>query len=149
MEKIFVKSITTLSPPIEPEALRTEFDSLRRTSQLAWALTYSGNQPPFDRQIVDNTRQLRDALRLIENRFRISTLLGVFDALLQAWDTPNAGRLRVFVRIHLIGYEGRRTFVQKLRANRMWYCEQNGATQLARNLLQRLTGETVGCLVTP
>ena len=118
--------------------LRTEFDSLRRTRQLAWALTYSGNQPPFDRQIVDNTRQLEDALRLIENRFSISALLGVFDALLQAWDTPNAERLRVFVRRHLIGYEGRRTSVQTLRANMMWYCEQNGATQqLARDLLHR------------
>ena len=116
--------------------LRTEFDSLRRTRQLAWALTYPGNQPPFDGRIVDNIWQLRDALWLIENRFRISALLGVFDALLQAWDTPNAGVLRAFVRRHLIGYEGRRTSVQRLRANMMWYCEQNGATQLAMNLLR-------------
>ena len=91
--------------------LRTEFDSLRRVRQLAWALIYSEGELP---RIVD-TPQLSDALRLIENRFNISALLGVFNALLQAWDTPNAGRLRAFVRRHLIGYEGRRTFVQQLQ----------------------------------
>ena len=112
--------------------LRSEFDSLRRTRQLAWALTYSEGRLP---RIVD-TSQLNDALRLIENRFSINALLGVFDALLQAWETPNAGRLRAFVRRHLTNYEGRRTFVQKLKANLAWYCEKNGATQLALNLLR-------------
>ena len=118
------------------ERLRTEFDTLSRARKLAWALTYSENQPPFDERIVDNTSQLSDALELIENRFCISALRGVFDALLQAWDTPNAGRLRAFVRRHLIGYEGHRTFVQNLRANMMWYCEENSATQLAMTLLR-------------
>ena len=112
--------------------LRTEFDSLRRVRQLAWALIYSEGELP---RIVD-TSQLNDALRLIENRFNISALLGVFNALLQAWDTPNAGRLRAFVRRHLASYDGRRTFVQQLQNNMMWYCEENGATQLALNLLR-------------
>ena len=112
--------------------LRSEFDSLRRTRQLAWALTYSEDELP---RIVD-TPQLSDALMLIEDRFRISTLLGVFDALLQAWDTLNAERLRVFVRRHLTNYEGRRTFVQKLKANMRWYCEENSTTQLAMTLLR-------------
>ena len=116
--------------------LRTEFDSLRRVRQLAWALTYSENQPPFDERIVDNRSQLSDALELIENRFSIRALRGVFDALLQAWDTPNAGMLRAFVRRHLIGYEGRRTSIQKLKANMRWYCEENGATQLGMKLLR-------------
>ena len=112
--------------------LRTEFDSLRRVRQLAWALTYSEDRLP---RIVD-TPQLSDALVLIEDRFSISALLGVFDALLQAWDTPSAGRLRAFVRKHLTNYEGRRTFVRKLKANMRWYCEQNSATQLAMMLLR-------------
>lgn len=114
------------------EKLHTEFDSLRRTRQLAWSLTYSEGRLP---RIVD-TLQLNDALRLIENLFSVSALLGVCDALLQAWDTPNAERLRTFVRRHLIGYEGRRTSVQRLKANMVWYCEQNGATQLALDLLR-------------
>ncbi len=112
--------------------LRAEFDLLRRTRQLAWALTYSKDGLP---RIVD-TSQLNDALRMIENLSSGSTLLGVFDALLQAWDTPNAGKLRAFVRRHLTNYEGRRTFVQKLKANMRWYCEQNGVTQLAMTLLR-------------
>ena len=116
--------------------LRTEFDTLSRARKLAWALTYSENQPPFDGRIVDNTLQFGNALKLIENRFCISALLGVFDALLQAWDVQNAWRLRTFVKRHLTDYEGRRTFVQKLKANMMWYCEQNGATQLAMTLLR-------------
>lgn len=110
----------------------TEFDSLKRTRQLAWALTYSEGELP---RIVD-TPQLSDALMLIEDHFSISALLGVFDTLLQAWDTPNAGRLRAFVRRHLTNYEGRRTFVQKLKANMRWYCEQNSATLLAMTLLR-------------
>ena len=114
----------------------TEFDTLSRLRKLAWALTYSENQPPFDGRIVDNAPQLRDALQLIENRFSISALRGVFDALLQAWDTPNAGRLRAFVRRHLANYNGRRTFVQQLQNNMVWYCEEDGATQLALNLLR-------------
>ena len=112
--------------------LRTEFDSLKRTRQLAWALTHSEDRLP---RIVD-TPQLSDALGLIEDRFRISALLGVFNALLEAWDTPNAGRLRTFVKKYLTDYNGSRKFAQKLKANMMWYCEQNGATQLAMTLLR-------------
>lgn len=110
----------------------TEFDSLKRIRQLSWTLTYSEGESP---RIVD-TPQLGAALGLIENNFRISTLLGVFDALLQAWDTPNAERLRTFVKKHLTNYNGSRKFVQKLKANMAWYCEENGATQLALNLLR-------------
>ena len=112
--------------------LRTEFDSIRRIRQLAWALTYSEDNLP---RIVD-TPELRDALQLIENRFRISALLGVFHALLEVWGTPSAETLREFVRRHLVNYEGRRRFVLNLRANLAWYCEENGGTQLAMNLLR-------------
>ena len=112
--------------------LRTEFDSLKRTRQLAWALTHSEDRLP---RIVD-TPQLSDALGLIEDRFRISALLGVFNALLEAWDTPNAGRLRTFVKKYLTDYNGSRKFAQKLKANMPLYCEENGATQLALNLLR-------------
>ena len=112
----------------------TEFDSPRRTQKLAWALTDSENELP---RIVD-TKQLSDALQLIESSLPIRTraLLGVFDALLQAWDTPNAGILRAFVTRHLIDYEGRRSSVQNMRENLAWYCDENGATQLAMSLLR-------------
>ena len=116
--------------------LHTEFDTLSRVRKLAWGLIYSENQPPFNQPIVDDTLQLKIALGLIENRFSISALLGVFDALLQAWDTPNAGKLREFVREHLIGYKGRRKFVQRLKANTRWYCEENSTTQLAMKLFR-------------
>lgn len=110
----------------------SEFNSLKRTRQLAWALTYSEDRSP---RIVDTT-QLSDALQLIDSRFRISMLPGIFNALLEAWDTPNAGRLRVFVKKHLTDYNGSRKFVQELKADMEWYCEENGATQLALNLLR-------------
>ena len=110
----------------------SEFNSLKRTRQLAWALTYSEDRSP---RIVDTT-QLSDALQLIDSRFRISMLPGIFNTLLEAWDTPNAGRLRVFVKKHLTDYNGSRKFVQELKADMEWYCEENGATQLALNLLR-------------
>ena len=106
------------------------FDSLRRTRQLAWVLTYAENGLP---RIVDTPR-LRNALQLIEKRFRISSVLGIFDALMKAWDTPNAGMLRAFLKKHLTHYTGSRRFVQKLKANMAWYCEENSATQLAMHL---------------
>ena len=112
--------------------LHTEFDSLKRARQLAWALTYSEGRSP---RIVD-TPQLSDALGLIEDRFHISVLLGVFNSLLEAWDTSNAGRLRAFVKKHLTDYNGSRKLVQKLKANMAWYCEENGPTQFAMTLLR-------------
>lgn len=112
--------------------LDAEFDSPRRTRRLAWALTYSEPNLP---RIVD-TLELRDALKLIEDRFRMSQLHGVFNALLRAWDAWGANLLRTFVRRHLSNYDGRRRFVQNLRANMAWYCEEDGATQLAMRLLR-------------
>ena len=112
--------------------LSAEFDSLRRIRQLAWGLTYSEDELP---RIVDTPR-LRDALQLIEDRFSISALLGVFHALLEVWGTRNAEMLREFVRRHLANYGGRRRFVLNLRANLAWYCEESGGTQLAMNLLR-------------
>ena len=112
--------------------LDTEFDSLRRIRRLAWALTYSEVNL---HRIVD-TPELRDALQLIEERFSVSALLGVFDALLKAWDAWGANLLRAFVRRHLSNYDGRRRFVQNLRANMAWYCEENGATQFAMRRLR-------------
>lgn len=112
--------------------LSSEFDSLRRTRQLAWALTYTENRLP---RIVDDTPKLRNALQLIEKRFRVSSVLGIFDALMNAWDTPNTGMLRAFLKKHLTHYTGSRKFVQKLKTNIKWYCEENSATQLATHLL--------------
>ena len=107
------------------------FDSLRRTRQLAWVLTYAENGLP---RIVDTPR-LRNALQLIEKRFRISSVLGIFDALMKSWDAPNSEMLRAFLKRHLTRYTGSRRFVQKLKANMAWYCEENSATQLATHLL--------------
>ena len=112
--------------------LSAEFDSLRRTRQLAWTLTYSENELP---RIVD-TSSLQNALQLIENQFRTSMLLGIFNALLQAWDTPNAAILRAFLKKHLTGYTGSRKFVQKLKTNIAWYCEENSSTNLAMYLIR-------------
>ena len=112
--------------------LAAEFDSLRRIRQLAWTLTYAENELP---RIVD-TPKLQNALQLIENRFRTSMLLGILNALLQAWDTPNAAALRAFLKKHLTGYTGSRKFVQKLKANIAWYCEENSSTNLAMYLIR-------------
>ncbi|MDE0636390.1 MAG: EH signature domain-containing protein [Candidatus Poribacteria bacterium] len=114
-----------------PSNLRNEFNTLRRIRQLAWALTFSEDGLP---RIVD-IPQLKDALQLIENRFRISALRGVFEALLEAWDSPNANvLLREFVKKHLKDYDGKPKFFQKLKTNTTWYCEQNGTKQLATKL---------------
>lgn len=112
------------------EKLRQEFGTAKRIRQLSWALTFSENKQP---RIID-TPQLQDALQLIENRFRTSALFGVFNALMQAWDTPNADMLRVFVKKHLSKYNGTRKSVQKLKTNMDWYCEKDGAAKLAEAL---------------
>ena len=112
--------------------LSSEFNSLRRIRQLAWALTYSEDGVS---RIVDTPR-LRNALQLLEKRFRISTVIGIFDTLMKAWDTPNAGMLRMFLKKHLAHYTGSRKFIQKLKANMVWYCEENSTTQLATHLLR-------------
>ena len=115
-----------------PNRLISEFNTLRRIRQLAWALTYSENGLS---RIVD-IPQLCNALQLIESRFRISMLPGIFDALMKSWDTPNAGMLRAFLKKHLTNYTGSRKFVQKLKANMAWYCEENSVTHLATHLLR-------------
>ena len=112
--------------------LYREFDNRKRIRQLTWALTFSEKNQP---RIVD-TPQLHDALQLIEERFRISYLPGIFNALLQTWDAPNASMLRAFIKKHLTGYNGKRKFAQKLKTNIAWYCEENSVTQLAMELLR-------------
>ena len=112
--------------------LFSEFDSLRRIRQLAWTLTYAENELP---RIVD-TRKLQNALQLIESRFRISMLPGIFNALLQAWDSPNAAALRAFLKKQLTGYTGSQKFVQQLKTNIAWYCEENSPTNLAMYLIR-------------
>ena len=62
-------------------------------------------------------------------------LPGVFNALLQTWDTPNAGILRAFLKKHLTNYAGSRKSIQKLKANIDWYCEENSPTHLAMHLI--------------
>lgn len=121
-----------------PHRLSEQFYTLRRIRQLAWGLTYSENNRPRNRRIVDDETQLRDALGLIESRIhiRIRLLFGVFDALLQTWDERRARMLREFVRRHLATYQGRQQSIQNLQENLAWYCEEDGATQLARDLLR-------------
>ena len=114
-----------------PSNLQNEFNTLRRVRQLAWALTYSEDGLPC---IVDISSKLKDALQLIEKRFRISALRGVFKTLLEAWDSPNAYMLRDFVKKHLRDYDGNQRFFQKLRTHMRWYCEEKGTHHLAITL---------------
>ena len=112
--------------------LSSEFDSLRRIRHLAWTLTYSENGLP---RIVD-TSGLYAALRLIESRYRNSMLPGIFNALLQAWHTPNASALQMFLKKQLTDYNGSRKSLQKLKTNMACYCETNSATNLAIDLMR-------------
>ena len=127
LRQVYRQFITT---PIRK--LSSEFDSLRRIRQLAWTLTYAENEMP---RIVD-TPKLQNALQLIENRFRPSMLPGIFNALLQAWDTPNAEALRAFLKKQLTSYTGSRKSVQKLKANIAWYQAENSTTNLAMYLIR-------------
>ena len=88
------------------------------------------NQSPYNQSIVDNAGRLKNALGIIENHFSIGALFGAFDNLLKVWDTKNAELLRTFVRKHLTNYNGRRKFVQKLKFNVAWYCNEDGASRL-------------------
>ena len=114
--------------------LRTDFIKPSSIRKLAWALTYAENQSPYDQSIVDNAGRLKKALELIETHYSINALLGVYDALLKVWDSKNAGMLRTFVRKQLTNYNGRRRFIKKLKLNSAWYCNEDGARQLAGSL---------------
>ncbi len=115
-----------------PRKLPEVFNTPSRVRRLAQVLTYSEYEPP---RIID-TQQLNYVLQLIETHFSISAMLGVFNALLEVWNTANASMLRAFVKRHLIDYNGVRKEVQRLRANIVWYCEPNGPAQLAVELLR-------------
>ena len=117
----------------QDDRLRQEFNISKRIRQLTWTLTLSDEKQP---RIVDTPSQLRDALQIIGERFRISNLPGIFNALLQTWGSPNANMLRAFIKKHLIAYNGKRKFAQELKTNMAWYCEENSATQLAMELLR-------------
>ena len=110
----------------------SEFNALRQTRQLVWALTYAEDDQP---RIVDIPK-LRHALQLIEKNFRSTMLPGIFNALLQAWDTPNAASLRGFLKKHLTGYTGSRKSILKLKTNMAWYCEEDSPTNLAMSLIR-------------
>lgn len=110
----------------------SEFNSLRRTRQLVWTLTYTENKLP---RIIDIPK-LQNALQLIETNFRSTMLPGIFNALLQAWNTPNATSLRVFLKKHLTRYTGSRKSILKLKTNMAWYCEEDGPTNLAMYLIR-------------
>ena len=131
LRQIYLLFIDTL-----PSKFSTEFDTFRRSRQLASVLNYSEDGLP---QIVDMSRNSTDALQVIENRFQINALLGVFDALTANRGTDRMLRFRcyrAFVKRHLTDYNGSRKFVQKLKANMDWYCEEKGEIQLALALLK-------------
>lgn len=113
--------------------LYQEFDTSKRIRQLTWTLTFSEKKQP---RIVDNLSHLHDALQIIGERFRISNLSGIFNALLQTWDTPNASMLRTFIKKHLTDYNGKRKFAQELKTNMKWYYKENSTRQLATELLR-------------
>ncbi len=122
--------------------LSTVFKTPKRTRHLAWVLTYfeEADLP----RIVD-TPQLYDALKIIETPHCGSyALRGVFDALLQAWGSsaqfgvggPHTQKqlLQKFVKKHLTGYNGAQKAIRRLKENMPWYCNPDGATELAMYL---------------
>ena len=115
------------------------FNTRTLARKLAWALTYCEKQPPYDRTIASNARDLEIALEIIEAHGSRSGLLGVFDALLRTWGRGNARLLRTYVRNQLSGYSGRRSLIRNLKSNMDWYCNEQGATQLAMKLLRTKT----------
>ena len=132
IQKIYYRFIQTS----KTSELRQCFSNRASARKLAWALTYSESHAPYNRSIVSNTGRLENALTIIEKNVSTSALLGVFDALLQVWDKTNAGLLRAFLSKQLTSYTGQRRFVRKLKTNIAWYCDENGVTQLAANLLR-------------
>ena len=116
----------------QSDKLDQEFASRKRIRQLTWVLTFSDKNQS---RIVDNPSQLRNALQLIEEHFRISHVPGIFNALLETWGTPNTKILRAFIKEQLTDYSGKRKFAQELKTNMSWYCEENSATQLAMEML--------------
>lgn len=116
-----------------PRNYYEEFYMSLRVQKLAWVLTYS--EPDLPR-IVDK-HQLNNALDLIDTHFRISTLLGVFDALLQVWDSSEADtdKLRAFIKKHLQNYDGPVKLIQELKAKSKYFTLDDGTSILVEDML--------------
>lgn len=112
-----------------PKELFTEFDTPSKVRKLSRVLTYAEDDLP---RIID-TPNLKYALQLIDNHFSVRAMRNVFDALLQTWDTANAPMLQAFIKKHLTNYEGTQKAVLRLKSDMAWYCENDGAIQLARH----------------
>ena len=116
-----------------PEKYDIKFNTSSQVRKLSRVLTYSDSESEPLR-IVDQN-QLNNVLQLIDRHFSIRAMLNVFDTLLQTWGTKNTSMLQAFIKRHLTDYEGPRKSVLKLKSDMAWYCENDGAIQLARHLL--------------
>ena len=111
------------------------FNSIRLTRRLSWALTYSENTAPFNVRIADSPL-LHKALGLFEMRFNASIIMGVFEALLQSWNSRYSTLMRRFLKKHLEQYDRNRRRLLNLKKNQDCFCEDNGPTQLALRLMR-------------
>jgi hypothetical protein len=116
-------------------ALQSVFDTSRKVRQLAWALCYRGKEGEVE--IARSRPHLRRALTVIENRWRWSSIFGIFDGLLRSWDCGKTRPVfQQFLSQKLNDYEGRRPRLLTLKEHRDHFLKSDGPTNVAQYLLQ-------------
>ena len=114
--------------------LPEQLDVPRFARRLAWALTYHEEQTPECEEIITSPL-LTDALAIIDRYPSAGALLGVFNALLHAWDTERVDLLRQFLGRHLPNYYGKRKLLRRIQRDAQWYVREYGPRQLATELI--------------
>jgi len=128
----------TIVAPRGLDAMQMMFESTRKarsfSRKLAWCLSYCENTPPYNVPIIQKPF-LPLALQLIDEHFRPGMLLGLLDALLKNWSSPNIRLVRDFIREKISHYKGKRKNIIAIKENVEWYLDERGPILLATTLL--------------
>lgn len=123
-----VKSILTSKQSINDIIERRELRTL------TFALNYSENNQS---SLFSNSNDLKLVLNAVNNNWRDSFIIGLFDCYVKNWDTKNKiskELLGVFIGKKLNTYEGNRTVLKSLKTNQKYFVHSNGDVVLGAEI---------------
>jgi len=122
------------SAPLGAQAIREEFNTIRKVRKLSYSLSYQeGSLPPIVR-----SQFLPSALQIIESFWRYSMFLGLFDSLLKNWNNlnnSNGDLLRSLIIGKIELYDGRRKLLKNIKKFRHFFIGNNSHAQLGSSLV--------------
>jgi hypothetical protein len=106
----------------------------REIRTLTFALNYSENNQS---SIFNNLDDLKLVLNAVNNNWRDSYTIGLFDCYLKNWDSTNKTSkelLGIFIGKKLNLYEGNRTVLKSFKTNRKYFDSINGDVVLGADI---------------